>query len=84
MQSLPLSPRRSIPPLSEPHTQKQNVPRLKGHPLRFSTRDEVAGGYGMGSTGVVREGLLPVISVEPDEVQEDSAADDTVLSPICV
>ena len=68
MQSLPLSSRRGIPPLSEPHTQKQNIPRLERHPLRFSARDEVAGGYGVGSPGVVRKGLLPVVGVEPDKV----------------
>lgn len=82
MQRLSLRTRGSIPPLSESNTKNQDVTGAERDPLCFSTRFQIAGRDRMGGPWVVRQRFRAVVGVKPDQIQENSTTDDSVLCPI--
>ena len=71
-------------PLPDPtNTQKEDVALAECDSLSSCTRLEILDRDSVSLPRVVWERLLAVLGEGFDEVQEDAAADDAMLSPVC-
>lgn len=82
MQRLSLRTRSSVPPLGEPNSQDKDVTGAERDSLCFGTRFQIAGRDRMGGPWIVRQRFRAVVGVEPDQIQENSTTNDSVLCPI--
>jgi hypothetical protein len=67
--------------LNEPNADEQDIPASEPHILVLRNCLKVRDGNGVGGPRVIRQ-RTPILGVITDEIKEDTAATDTVRSPI--
>lgn len=81
-QGLSLCTSYGIPLLSEAYAQDEDITTTKLDALLLCTSFKILCWDGVSGPRVVRQGLLPIIGVELDHVQKNTAAADSVLRPV--